>query len=83
MKCSFLLVVFLAAFAPCVYGQKQTTVIRGKNMGFSVVSPVVQKAVDAKYGKKPAPDAKSKGPNATVSKHGFAYVSPYKPPKGK
>ena len=76
---SLLLILLL----PCAWalaqqqgGKKQTTTIRGKNMGFTSVSPALQEEIAAKKGTKPAPDPNSKGPNAQVTKHGFAYVSP-------
>lgn len=60
---------------------KETTVIRGKVMGFSSVSPALTKELDAKSGNKPA--APPKGPHVFVGKHGFAYVSPHAEGKKK
>jgi len=75
--------LLLILLLPCVWAfaqqqgnKKETTTIRGKNMGFTSVSPALEKDIEAKSGKKAAPDPKSKGPNAYVGKHGFAYVSP-------
>ncbi len=75
---------FMLFFLPCACllaqgpgsGKTEATVIRGKLMGYSAVSPALQRQIEAKYGKKPDPDPKAKGPNAQVGKHGFAYVSP-------
>ena len=53
---------------------KETTVIRGKVMGYSSVSPALIKELEAKQGKKP--EAPPKGPHVFVGQHGFAYVSP-------
>jgi len=61
--------------SPPPQANAEATVIRGRQMGFTAVSPALQAAIEAKYGKKPAPDPKSKGRNAYVGKHGFAYVS--------
>ena len=75
--------ISLTLWFPCLLAWPQgqpnkteITQIRGKIMGFSSVSPALQKEVEAKNGKKPAPDLQSKGPNSSVNKHGFAYVSP-------
>jgi len=61
----------------------EVTVIRGKVMGHATVSPALQQEIEVRYGKKAAPDPKSKGPNAFVGKHGFAYVSPQAEAKDK
>ena len=76
---------------PCAFalaqGQQtnktEVVVIRGKVMGFASVSPALQKEIEAKHGKKPAPVANAMGPNAQVGKHGYTYVSPSAEGKGK
>ncbi len=75
----------LALLLPCAFalaqgrqpGKTELIVIRGKVMGLATASPALQKEIQAKYGAKPAPDPKVKGPNAQVGKNGFAYVSPH------
>lgn len=54
----------------------EVNVIRGKPVGFSSVSPALQKQLEAKYGKRVAPDSKANGSNAQVTKRGFVYVTP-------
>ncbi len=53
----------LPCVVACAQGQppKKTeiTQIRGKVMGFSSVSPALQKELEAKHGNKPAPDPNS------------------------
>jgi hypothetical protein len=86
--CGFVLLLFCASafaqqgpqFAP---GKTEVASVKGKVVGYSNVSPALQKEIEAKYGKKPAPNPNAKGPNAQVSNRGFVYVSPNQPPAKK
>lgn len=64
-------------------GRTEVTTIRGKVMGFASVSPALQAEIEARYGRRPRPDPNSRGPNAQVGRHGFAYVSPEAEKKNK
>jgi hypothetical protein len=55
---------------------RENVVIRGETVGFVSVSPALQKAIEAKNGKKPDPNPGAMGPNAEVRSDGFTYVSP-------
>ena len=55
---------------------RQDVVIRGETVGFVSVSPALEKQIEAKNGKKPAPNPGAMGPNAEVRSDGFTYVSP-------
>jgi len=75
---SFLTLTLTAAEPP---RKTEVATIRGEVVGFSAVSPALQKQLEARNGKKPEPNPNAKGPNAHVGKHGFTYVS--KQAKGK
>lgn len=60
-------------------GKTEVASVKGKVVGYSNVSPALQKEIEAKYGKKPAPNPNAKGPNAQVTNRGFVYVSPNQP----
>ena len=54
----------------------QEIVIRGEAVGFVSVSPALQKAIEARTGKKPDVDPQALGPNTELRNDGFTYVSP-------
>jgi hypothetical protein len=64
-------------------GKTEVASVKGKVVGYSNVSPALQKEIEAKYGKKSAPNPNAKGPNAQVTNRGFVYVSPNQPPAKK
>ena len=77
---SLLVILSLACIPICAKDKKdepELTIIRGKVVGFTSISPALLKEIEAKYGKKPDKDPESMGPNVHVGKHSVTYVSPY------